>query len=261
MRYLLVFICFFCSSFSNSEYRFIHSIPFTGVKSFTTDNLGLSYVVAGNQLLQFDSQGKPLAFFSESGLGELRSVDAGNPLKILLFYPDFARIIILNSKLSVQATVNLREAGIEQPVLACNSLNEGYWFYDRQDYQLKKMDLNLRISFRSQDLLSLTGKNLQPNFIIESGSYVYMNNPEEGIMMFDRFGNYYKTVPVTGLTDFQVRENEILFVRDNKFKSINIRSGLENVIQIPEHETLLQARIEQHQLYLLTSDSLKFYSF
>src|ERR1044072_2751903 len=80
------------------NYTLIRSIPFTNA-SFTTDNLGNAYVIAENQLLQFDGNGKPKGNYSESNLGVLRSVDASDPLKILLYYPDFTQINILNSKL------------------------------------------------------------------------------------------------------------------------------------------------------------------
>src|SRR5436190_13567133 len=90
---ILITFAFFFTSAVSDDYKLLNSIPFQGVTFFTSDNLGQAYVVVENQLLQFDSNGKPVANYSEKNLGNLRFVDASNPMKILLFYPDFARVI------------------------------------------------------------------------------------------------------------------------------------------------------------------------
>ena len=105
------------TSFQPGEFRLINSIPFTNAQ-LTTDNLGNAYVTVENQLLEFDSLGKPKANYADATSGLLTSVDAGNPLKIILFYRDFARIHLLNNKLSKESTIDLRSAGIMQPLVA-----------------------------------------------------------------------------------------------------------------------------------------------
>src|ERR1035438_5404402 len=98
-------VLLFCSG-ASEEYTLIKTIPFSGVR-FTTDKLGNTYVIADNQLLEFDSKGNPLANYSETNLGSLRSIDASNPLKLVLYYPDFGQINTLDTKLALQSTVNL----------------------------------------------------------------------------------------------------------------------------------------------------------
>src|SRR5690242_18887999 len=81
------------SSFTGEEYQLVNSIPFTNVQ-FTTDRFGNAFIVVENQVLEFDSLGKPKGNYSDRNSGFLTSVDASNPLKILLFYKDFARILL-----------------------------------------------------------------------------------------------------------------------------------------------------------------------
>ena len=127
--------------------------------------------------MQFDPKGKPLANYSETNLGSLQNVDAGNPMKILLFYPDFAQLIILDSKLSPQSTINLRTLTINQPIVACNSKEDGYWVYDREDDQLKKIDLSLQIVQQSGNITQQVGYQIQPTSMTEENGLVYINNP------------------------------------------------------------------------------------
>ena len=258
--YMFVCLLVFCALVSD-EYKLINSIPFSNATFITSDKLGNVYVVIENQLLQFDPRGKPLANYSETNLGSLQYVDAGNPMKILLFYPDFARIIILDSKLSPQSTIDLRTLNINQPIVACNSKEDGYWVYDREDDQLKKIDLNLQIVQQSGNLTQQVGYQMQPTLMTEENGLVYINNPSNGILVFDRFGTYYKTIPYPNLKNFQVIENDVLFINNNKLLRYDSKTIEEKQILLPYKDSIVSARIEQHQLYLLTSDSLNFYSF
>ncbi len=262
MKKILFFSLFLCLlGFQSGEYKLKYSIPFSEARFFTTDNLGNAYVIAGNQLLRFNPEGKPHQNFSESTLGELRSVDASDPLKTILFYPDFGRLILLNSQLAVQSVVHLKEIGIYQPMLACGSAYGGYWIFDRQDFQLKKVDLNLQITVQSGEMMNVTGMDVNPDFITEYNGSVYLKDPRNGLFVFDRFGTYHKRIPLGEITSFQVIEHEVLYVSEDKLKAFHLKTLNEREILLPSHGSIKNARIENNQLYLLTSDSLAFYSF
>ncbi|CAN5373534.1 hypothetical protein BH11BAC1_BH11BAC1_27660 [soil metagenome] len=247
-------------SFSQDDFRLINSIPFSHVK-ISTDRFCNAYVIVENQLLQFDSLGKPKANYAESNSGKLTSVDASNPLKILLFYRDFAQLHLLNNKLAKESTVELRNAGIMQPMVICQSALDGYWIFDNQDFSLKKMDLNLRIVFQSGNMNQTLGYSLDPESITEANESVYINNPATGILVFDKFGSYYKTIPITEISSFQVIEKKLLYVRNNMLLQFNLSTLDEHEIILPAHDSLLGARFEQEKLFLLTTGSLTFYSY
>jgi hypothetical protein len=76
MKYFLTTIFLLTTiAFRADEYRLINSIPFSNI-SFTTDNLGNAYVIVENQLLEFDTIGKPKGNYSERNAGQLRSIKA-----------------------------------------------------------------------------------------------------------------------------------------------------------------------------------------
>src|SRR5688572_14414895 len=103
-----------CSA-DSGEYKHITSVAFIQPASLSTDKLGQAYVLVENQLLQFAASGKPIANYSENNLGMIRSVDPTNPMKIMVFYNDFARLVILDSKLAFQSSIDLRSIQINQP--------------------------------------------------------------------------------------------------------------------------------------------------
>ena len=256
----LFFLMIVFFSFASEEFRLINSIPFKNVQ-ITTDRFGNAYVYSENQLLQYDSLGRPVANYSERHSGFLTSVDASNPLKILLFYRDFARIQLLNKQLAVASTIELRNIDIMQPLVVCQSSLDGYWIFDQRDFALKKIDVNLRVLFQSNDMNQTLGYPLEPVSMIESNDYVFMNNPATGILMFDKYGSYYKTIPVFPVTSFQVIDKDLLYVKNNKLYRYNFSTLSDNEVIIPQHDSITCARFEQHELYLLTTTSLDFYSY
>jgi hypothetical protein len=258
--FLNFFLLLFIFSFRSDDYTLLKDIPFTNAY-FTTDNLLNAYVVAENQLLEFDSLGKPKANYSENNLGAIRSVDVSNPFKILLFYPDFAQITILDSKLAVQSNIRLRPIGIVQPTLICNSNNSGYWIFDLQDFQLKKIDLNLQVKAESGNIMQTVRHSISPNFLVESDNFVYLNDPASGILVFDLYGTYFKTIPIVELNSFQIISDELLYLHNNRLISFHLKKLEEKEILLPPHDSLVSARVEQKELFLLTSASLRFYSF
>lgn len=248
------------TSFQPGDFTLIHTIPFSNAQ-MTTDRLGNAYVVVENQLLEFDSIGKPKANFAESGSGMITSVDASNPLKIVLFYRDFAQLKILSNKLSKESTIELRNAGIMQPVVACQSLLDGYWIFDQQDFSLKKIDFSLRIVYQSGNMNQTLGYALQPESITESNDFVYLNNPATGLLVFDKFGNYYKTIPIPDIKSFQVIDKNLLYLKNNSLYRFDLSTLTENEVILPPHEILVSVRFEQQKLFLLTTASLAFYSY
>lgn len=258
---LLLLLLIATAAFRPDGFERVNGIPFSSARTFTTDAIGNLYVIADNQLLKFNADGQPLQNYSDYRLGELRSVDAGNAMKVMLFYPDMARLVILGTQFAPQSTIELRNIGITQPTVACNSMNGGYWIYDLQDFQVKKIDLNLQPVFFSGNLMQLTGRRVVPNFISEYDNRLYLNDPDSGILVFDQFGTYVKTIPVTGLKDFQIIGNELLFVKNNRLNAIQLRLSEERETLLPEHGELRSVRLSETRYYLLTNDSLNIYSY
>ena len=107
----------------------------------------------------------------------------------------------------------------------------------------------------------ILGYQIQPESMQETGGFLYLNDKSKGLIVFDQFGTYYKTLHYPDIRNFQVIEKDILFMRENKLFRYNSKTAMENEVLLPVHDSLLAARIEQQQLYLLTTASLNFYSF
>lgn len=256
--FALIFIAAALCSFQNTGIRFYKSIP-AAVSYFTTDHLGNSYIIKEDIIQKYDTTGKLFKTFTNKSLGKISAVDASNPLKLLLFYKDFSQIIFLDNMLSPSADpVKLSDLGFEQAQLACSSHNSGLWLYNQQNFELVRLDQDLQVSQRTGNITQITGLALNPNYLIQYNDKVYLNNPLTGILVFDIYGTYYKSIPIKELTVFQVKDESILYYQAPELHSFDVKTLNEEKYLLPDSSAMM-ARTEKDHLFLLKENSLDIY--
>lgn len=247
-------------SSQNSKFTLVKSIP-TSSSFITTDNLGNVYLTKGDVLEKYDSEGNLLKSLSNKNLGNISFVDARDPLKILLFYKTFQQIVFIDNMLAGTGnSILLDVLGYSQASLICSSHNNGFWIYNLQNSELIRFDQNLKQTQNTGNLIHMTDMIMLPNFMIEQNNLLFLNNPGYGIMIFDVYGTYSKTIPIKGLNHFQVSDDEIRYLKNGKLKSYNIKTLEENELSLPANDTLSDVRTEKEKLYLLKQKSLDIYS-
>ncbi|HKR07067.1 MAG TPA: hypothetical protein VJY62_20690 [Bacteroidia bacterium] len=263
-KIFILLIFFFSSRFLFADsLTLVNKIEATA-SFFTTDHLGNLYLVTENGLFKYDPGGKPVSSFSQKNFGIIQFVDASDPMKVLIFNKDFSSAITLDNTLTVQSSFNLRDLNLQQPVLICVSRHDGYWVYDKQTNQLKKFNTSLQPVLEGSDLSQLINSELNPVFLVESEKWLWLSNPSSGVLIFDMFGTYLKTLEIKDSLDvnnFQVNDDKIIFSGGNMLKEINQVDLNEKVIIYKELNDALKIRIEQNRLYVLKKDVFEIYSF
>lgn len=226
---------------------------------FTSDNLGNAYVIKGHEIFKYLPSGKLFNRYSNLMLGNITSVDVTNPLKLLLFYRDFSKIQFLDNQLAEsRGVISLQDLGLEQSTLACISFDNGFWVYDQISFSLIRFSQSFKRTQEARNINQNIGYEPQPNFLHEWGDWVYLNNPETGILVFDIFGTYFKTIPLKGLKDFQIAGDNLLYFKDGKLLSYNLKTLQEAEVQIPSDE-IKMLRVEKEKLMIFTNEKLKVY--
>ena len=170
------------------------------VRFLTADPLGQVYVVTpDNQLIQYNVTGAITYRYQNFRHGALGWVDAGNPLNILLFYPEFGQIIILDRTLSEIARLNLPEMGFWDVPAVGRSADNQIWLYDPVQTLIRKINLQGMVLVEGQPLSLLLPEPPDPVWITERDQEIYLYDPEKGALVFDPFGQYLKTVPTNGV--------------------------------------------------------------
>lgn len=256
----VIFISVFISVAFTSDFTLVKSIP-TQANFITTDNLGNCYVIKEDVLEKYDKDGNFLRNFSNKSLGKISSADVSNPMKILVFYKDFSKIIFLDNTLSQNGNIiSLEELGFPQSHLVCSSHNNGVWIYTPQNFELIRLDEDLKKQEQTGNINQIipAGEKLNPNFLIENNNKVYLNNSESGIFIFDVYGTFYKNVPIKNLESFQTVSDNIVFSTTRFIKNFNTKTLVEDSVALPA--VAISARVEKSNLYLQTEKSVAIYS-
>lgn len=261
MNYLLKCLCLGLLIIipDSAKFALEKSIPCSPAL-FSTDNLGNVYFTNDNILKKYNPEGNLMQTYSSNLYGAISQIDVTNPLKIILFYEPFQHITILDNTLSpIGKDLLLTESGYTQVSPVCSSSNAGLWIYNKQNFELLHLDQDHQIISRTGNIAQQTGKDINPNFLVEKNNKIFLNDPALGILVFDLFGAYYKTIFIYGLYRFQVSNNNIIYYQKGRLLSYNFLLNSESEIILPD-STAKDARSEKEKLYLLKEKSIDIYS-
>jgi len=246
---------------AQSGFAHLWTIPVKGDR-LVTDNLGNPIVIGGDALTKFRDNGTLFRLYSNKRLGKISSVDAMNPLKIIVFYKDFSRIVFLDNTLTENGyPIELEKFDLEQAALVCASYDNGIWVFDGVAYSLTRFDQQMQRSVQILNLNQILGYTPQPAFMMEHDNHLYMNVPDKGILQFDIFGTYIRTIPITGLDKFQVLGTTLYFSKTpGMLQAFQLKTLQESQLELPVSD-YTDLRINQDKLYLLRNDSLSVYRF
>ncbi|MEM9023318.1 MAG: hypothetical protein AAGB22_06235 [Bacteroidota bacterium] len=239
--------------------RLLHEIP-VEADYIVTDNLANVYVVSGDKLTKYDKDGTLKLTYSRKVLGDIVQLDASNPLKLLLYYRDLTQVVFLDNRLSPRGEpVSLEDFDREQTTLTCTSHSSGMWLYDRFGFELTRLNQDLEVERQTGNLNQILGRQLNPNYLFEANSWVYLNDPAIGVLVFDIYGTYYKTIPIKGLERFKLFDGQLYYQEGGKVFRFHLRTSDVQPVALPEGKFRMFSLAED-RLYLLTEKALKIYA-
>ena len=183
-----------------------------GFSDFSVDNLGnILLLDSNNQLKKLGPNGDSVAIYNDvRKYGKVFSIDAGNPLKILLYYRDFGTIVVLDRLLNVRTTIDLRKQNILQAKAICQSFDNGVWVYDEGEAKLKRIGDDGNIIDQTGDFRLQLEEAPSPAFIEDHDRLVYLYDSSKGLLVFDYFGTLKNKLAFIGWQDFQMAGKYIL---------------------------------------------------
>jgi hypothetical protein len=258
-KILVILSVIVLTAFQAGDFVLLSSIPGSYTR-MTTDNFGNVYTVSGCELKKFSPEGILLKSFSDKTHGDIAFVDASDPLKIVLFYHDFRQIIFLDNTLSVNGNViELDKLELLQPLFACSSYENGFWVYDQQDFQLVRFDKNLQRTNSSGNIAQLTGVEIKPNYLIETNNMVYLNDPDNGIFVFDKYGTFSKTMPFKDLTSFQIIGDNLVYSTESQLIEYNFKTFAQKSSSLPV-KNVLDCDFSNDKIFIRDSSGVSVYS-
>jgi hypothetical protein len=235
-----------------------HVIP-VAADLFTTDDLGNVYVLHGDVLELYDQHGKRGLANSTKTFGRIASIDAFYSLKPMVFSREQGVLALLDNTLSLQGSIiELPRQGYPQVTVVCMSVQNSFWFFDERELALIRTDRQLRQLANTGRLDQLLGLTPKPNAMQEHDSRLYVNDPQNGILVFDLFGTYMKTIPIKNAESFEVRGRALFFFAGGRLQLYDMRSFevLDAPLPFVPEGTVLDARVERGHIYLRLQDRI-----
>jgi WD40 repeat protein len=266
-KYSILFfaLCIFCisevSAQNDSLFRFLKKINFP-VSSFAVDNIGELYLITpGNQLKKYNEKGDSVGVFNQiTQYGKLDYVEAQNPWKTILFYKDFATIVLLDKYLNEVTAINLGKLNIFRVQAVTTSYDNNIWLFDEQDNKLKKIDDNGNLISETVDFRLLFNEAPDPERIIDRDGFVYLYDPQKGIYIFDYYGSFKSKLTFLHWTDIEVIGKSIYgFDKENLYKYTPPVPDYTTYPLPPELQNNSSIKFKNHKMYVLKNNQLSVY--
>lgn len=183
---------------------------------FTVDLLGFYYSldVRGN-LLKLDQSGHQLFLYNNRYLGKPAYIDPFDPFQLLLWYPAYATVVILDRTLNEVSRTDLQYRGFTNPTLVAAAPDGGIWVWDDARKRLELLDQYGKIKASSGDIRQLGLNVQQPVKLVANAKGVMLAQQGKGLWIFDAFAGFQKGLELPGLDQAYWEEQGLLYHDQN----------------------------------------------
>lgn len=261
---ILIVIAIGLNGYPQTDTTFTLQKIITGdIVSFTVDNLDNVYLLnSRGQLKKIDLNGDSVAVFNNlKKYGQASLIDVSNPLKVLLYYKDFATIVVLDRFLNARNTIDLRKSNILQVNAIGQSYDNNIWLYDELDNKLKKIADDGKLLQETPDFRLLLGNAITPDKIFDENKYVYIYDSTYGVYVFDYFGSLKNNIMIDHWNNFKVAGKFIFGSRNDSLFRYEISSFRLDEWKKPPQ--LLQSKLfnfTSTRLYALKENGIEVYT-
>jgi archaellum component FlaG (FlaF/FlaG flagellin family) len=240
MKYCFLFFCSLllaavpAAAQTDSSFKLVRVMK-GDIVHFAVDNLDNIYILnSRNQIRKYNANGDSVAIFNDvRKFGQVTYMDVSNPLKVLLYYKDFATVVMLDRFLNVRNTIDLRRSNILQVQAIGQSYDNKIWVYDELENKLKKIDEDGALLQETADFRLLLQQAPAPVRIFDENKYVYLYDTLKGVYVFDYFGTLKNNLLIRQWQNFKVTGKYIYGSRADSLYRYEIATLLTNQWKLP----------------------------
>ena len=186
MRFLLLLV--FCFSCVASK-----AVVGQRVVDFFIDNAGKEYyLLTDDNFVTNNPLGQNQFAYYDSSLGAPASIDVSDPFAILLFYPEYGTVVVLDRTLSELGRIDLFALNeVRQPEALARASDRGTWVFDAWDYRLKLLNPGGGLRLQSNDLrLELKLSEAPSAIFVDRGTVLLHYAAEQKLAVFTNYGRF-----------------------------------------------------------------------
>ena len=138
------------------------------------------------------------------------------------------------------------------------SRDNNVWIYDTDAQELKKFNTKFNQIATSGNLMNIVNETWFPFLLKEKRENVYLADSTKGIMEFDFFGGYLRTLPFLVKNNFNIVGNNLLSITNDTLIIQDMLLANKKKIELPIKNIIDFDYSNQHIL-LLTKEKLHIY--
>ncbi|MFT5600457.1 MAG: hypothetical protein ACI9N1_000692 [Flavobacteriales bacterium] len=192
------------------------------------DNQGNQFNINNNEIHKMSKAGDTLFVYSSNLYGNIAKLDVSNPMRPLIYYAESQKVIVTDNTLSKQQLqiINLDEIDLYQTITIANSsFDNGIWIYDQSNFQLIKINTILKKTLETGNLSQILSKdNFSPIKMQEANGLLYLECKNNGILVFDMYGTFYKNLGLTNILHWNIANDLLFFITDSEISTLNIKT-------------------------------------
>jgi len=225
----------------------------------SVDDFGNIYLINSyKNLLKLSSSLDSLYTFESKNL-EVDLVAPQHALKILVVDKNLNTALFLDKTLSpTTEEISLNELELPRVEAISMSRDNNVWIFDTDAQDLKKFNTQFQQISTSGNLTNILGENWYPHLLKEKGNKVFLADSTKGIMEFDFYGSYLRTLPFKVTSNFNIIESNLLCITNDTLVIQDMLLKDQKRIPLPIKDIIDFAYTNEHIL-LLTKEKLHIY--
>lgn len=224
------------------------------------DNLDNLYIISSSgKIKKFTPSGDSVIYDQVKSYGKLFSLDVSNPLKILLLYKDYAKLIILDRFLAPVAVLDLKRYSILQPSAIGLSYDNNIWVFDEYDNKLKKIDEQGNHLLETPDFRSIFNVQIDPQKIISDHKLVYLADTANGVFIFDNYGSFKKKIDVKSWQSIAISSDYVISSTNEEVHFYNMATLMDTKRRSPVFKPYVHSFTSPNRFVTFSTDTLHIY--
>jgi hypothetical protein len=224
------------------------------------DNNANIYATTSDAIFKYDKYLKLLYTFDYNQYGAPTTIDVHIPMKVVLFFAQYNKILVLDNRMSVVRELDITPISSEFNNTVCVSADNNIWVFDNNKQSLIKYNQGLQILHEYENMNLRMNNFIQSNHIIENNNQLILVDAIHGIYIFDMLGNFVNKIAFNNFNNFQIYENQLFYLENQYLKSIDLSSSKIKVYDILFKGTPIKAQINSDNIIVLYIDKIEIVS-
>lgn len=233
-------------------------LPQTAVTEIVPSFDGGFYVLSENRIERYSKECKRLCFFENFDYGAVSDFDCNDFHRNIVLFEESNILMMLDNNLNdIAGPIQMDNTGLYAVSKVCVSMQGGFWCYDKTENKIVRFGTKLEKLFETARLSKFVKADLDGISEVENTLYAFV--PNLGVLLFDTYGNYVRTINLPDASKvIAMKRKTLLFDIPEGLVLFNYQKLIYDTIEAKTNRPYFTAN--QTAVYLYNQDTVEIVS-